>query len=330
VTDIAATYYDGLTSRGREVVLRLQGDAVCIAGDGVDCVLPFADVRLSPPLGNTRRLLFLPDGAQCEIADARGIEDWPIPSATGWLHRLERNLLYVGIALVVMVAAVWAGTIHGIPAAAKLAAYRLPFETTLALGEQSLHVLDQSLFSPTQLMPARQHELQGKFRMMRRVLPDRPDYRLEFRHSRALGANAFAFPSGVIVMTDDLIALAQHDDELVAVLAHEIGHLEYRHGLRTLLQNSAMALLVMAMTGDPSSLLALSATALVDAKYSREFETEADDFALAHTQQNHISPRRFADILSRMDANHAERNGVTGFLSTHPTTPERIQRFQHD
>ena len=54
-------------------------------------------------------------------------------------------------------------------------------------------------------------------------------YRLELRSGEALGANALALPSGIVIMTDDLVALAKSDDEIGAVMAHELGHVRGRH-----------------------------------------------------------------------------------------------------
>ena len=59
---------------------------------------------------------------------------------------------------------------------------------------------------------------------MTKPLDDGHVYQLEFRHGGYIDANAFALPSGIIVMTDELVELAKSDDELISVLAHEIGH----------------------------------------------------------------------------------------------------------
>ena len=69
----------------------------------------------------------------------------------------------------------------------------------------------------------------------------------------ALKANAFALPSGIVVLTDELEALAQHDDELSAVFAHEIGHVVHRHSMRMVIQHSASALLMLGLLGDVNS-----------------------------------------------------------------------------
>ena len=75
----------------------------------------------------------------------------------------------------------------------------------------------------------------------------------------ALGPNAFALPAGTIVITDELVQLARHDDELRAVFAHEIGHITGRHAMRMLLQNSATALLAVGLLGDVSAVSSMTA-----------------------------------------------------------------------
>ena len=54
---------------------------------------------------------------------------------------------------------------------------------------------------------------------------------LLFRDGGKFGANAFALPSGKIIVTDQLASLL-NDEQIVGVLAHELGHVVYRHGMR--------------------------------------------------------------------------------------------------
>jgi Zn-dependent protease with chaperone function len=152
---------------------------------------------------------------------------------------------------------------------------------------------------------------------------------LELRSGDAVGANALALPSGIIVMTDDLVELAQHDDELVAVLAHEIGHVRGRHALRQLLQTAGVSALALAVLGDVSSIsgLASAIPALLQAKHSRDFEREADVFAKQWLMKNNIAPERFDAILCRLDAavGSAVSSDVLDYMSSHPPTSERAR-----
>ena len=81
-----------------------------------------------------------------------------------------------------------------------------------------------------------------------------PRHRLVFRKSR-IGPNAFALPGGTMVMTDQLVELVDHDDAvLTGVLAHELGHLQARHGMRMLVQATAIGAVSSLVFGDFSAL----------------------------------------------------------------------------
>jgi Zn-dependent protease with chaperone function len=148
-----------------------------------------------------------------------------------------------------------------------------------------------------------------------------------------VGPNAFALPDGTVVATDELVELAHDDEEVLAVLAHEIGHVHHRHSLRMALQSSTVLLLISAYLGDVTQLTTIS-TALpgvyANASYSRELETEADTFALAYLDQNGIPHRRFADILRALQGQSGtDPDRGMQYLASHPPTSERIARFAH-
>ncbi len=77
--------------------------------------------------------------------------------------------------------------------------------------------------------------------------------------------------------------LGENDNELISIIAHEIGHVVHRHALRIMIQNSTGKPLLATISGDIFSKSALSANLpnfLIQMKYSRAFEIEADRFAL--------------------------------------------------
>ena len=186
---------------------------------------------------------------------------------------------------------------------------------------------------PTRVPLLRRQELQRLFGSMIADRPERKHWRLEFRSSKAIGANAFALPSGIVIVTDRMVEIAQKDDEMAGVLAHEIGHLSQRHALRHLLQNSATALVIATLTGDIVSVSSFAATmpiVLIDAKYSRDFEREADDAAVSYLKQKGFSVRAYAETLARLDAEHYKERSAAPrlgeLLDNHPLMLERITR----
>jgi predicted Zn-dependent protease len=78
--------------------------------------------------------------------------------------------------------------------------------------------------------------------------------------------------------------------------------------------------------GSASSMAAALPTLLAQAKYSRQFETEADDFSVTFMQQQGLDTRYVASILQRLGEKYGD-NDTTGYLDSHPATVERVQRL---
>ena len=336
--EVQGTYYDGKTSRGKPVWLHLDGSATLrISGFGNELTYPFAEVRVAPRLGNTPRSLYLPGAAKCETLDNDAIDD--ALSRLGrhrlqrYRHALESRLRYVLLAVAMTVLAVWGLVVYGVPTLAERVAYRLPESVDQALGHGALEALDRTLMSASALSQERQAQLRARFQEMSRANTGRVSVALEFRESAQLGPNALALPSGIIVVTDDLVSIAEHENEILAVLAHELGHVFGRHSLRMLLQSSAVVLILASVTGDIASITTLSATMptmFLDAAYSREFETQADAFALERLREHGIPLSHFVDILGRLDQASQTNAASFGYLSSHPSTDVRLAAFAED
>lgn len=334
MTSVSAVYFDGKSTERRSVTLSAPGfGALRITGEGIEIRWPLAEVRASARVGDARRYLYFPDGSQCETADNDGVDRLFAAQGTAadrLLHRWESSLGYVAGALVLTVFLAWAGITYGIPALAKKVAFTLPAATQRGIGRDTLAALDRTLLAPSQLPAERQAALRALFSDATKGLEIDADPRLELRSSRRLGANALALPSGIIVVTDRLVELAANDREIVAVVAHEFGHLKQRHALRHVLQDSATALVVAVVVGDVTSIASLAAalpTVLLQAKYSRDFEREADEFAADYLKQRGIPTESFSAILLRMEQEKPAGSDIPSYFSTHPASAERVQRF---
>ena len=327
---VRAYYFDGKSTRRLEVNLAVLDDGeLLIAGEGLSLKFPLAQIHGTTDIGSLRPAVYLPDGAKCEILDEVDVRELlrKPRSLAGFVHRLENKRRYIVPGLLVAVLAIWALIAFGIPALSRYAAFSLPPDATRLISDHTLESLDGSVLHPTKLSERRVAALRREFSdvMGRRVYP------VQFRSGEAFGPNAFVLPSGVIIFTDALVKLADDDRELIAVLAHEIGHIEQRHTLRQLLQNSMTALFLSLMMGDITSASSLAVTmpvVLVQMKYSRQFETEADDYALAFLKQHGISPTYLLAILNRMATVHKEAADSTDFLSSHPATAKRIAHLR--
>ena len=289
---------------------------------------PVSEVRVSARLGRTPRHLYFGSGACFTTDDNDAIDALPGlhgRSGLGLVDRLESRWRFVLASVVATVAAGLIGVFWGVPAAARHVAFQLPASVGQEAERVAFEMLDRGAFEASRLDRAEQERLQALFAPVIERHAAELGIRVHFRDARkSFGANALALPGGSVVMTDQLVELARHDEELIAILAHEIGHIAERHALRRAVQTSALSLFALLVFGDVSSVPALAASIpviLTEMGYSRDFEREADLFAIRALHDSGIAPQRLGDILSRLDPEHSG----SSYLSTHPPTPERIE-----
>lgn len=324
---LACTYFDGAHSRPHTASVIVSGRSLQVVGADVAAKADVRRVRISTRVGNTARWLYLPDGSTCAIGDNDAVDRIARSSRLERiLHRWESQPALAALALALVVGLVWAIIQYGVPWAAREVAERIPPAAEAKLGTETLAGMDKQFMQPSKLPQERQQALRAKFEKMARATPGAPGAVLHFRASPVVGPNAFALPGNLMVMTDELIKLSKNDQEVLGVLAHELGHLQHRHAMRGLLESSAVALLIAAITGDVASTASLAASApvlLLQNKFSRENETEADVYAISMMRKASIDPKYFATLLEKLGG-QSEGAFIPSFLSSHPATAERI------
>lgn len=359
---LPATYFDGQTSRRHAVVLDLQHGEWRLQGEAVERRVPASQARISEKIGKSPRQLHFDDGAYCLITDHAALET--MLQAAGMqphstVSRLEGKWRYALASFVLIVMFFAAAYQWGLPWAANVVAQRLPASLPALMDEQTMAMLDQYVLEPSELPPARQQEITQALSDLQPAQGEAmPEFHLIFRKSEAIGPNAFAMPGGTILLTDELVQLADESQkektqqgkahqgkalaqaQILGVLAHEIGHVEHRHALRQFVQRAIVAAVVTWYLGDVSSLLAAAPAALLNTRYSRDFEREADAYAAAIMRQNGRSPAALADMLAGMEQHYRqqevkvqEKAGAAesqwlDYFSTHPNTQERIARLR--
>lgn len=336
---VLADYFDGQHAQRHRVVLEIDAGMLHVLGEDVDRQFPLSALRVSEPMGEAPRLIKFPDGAHCEVRDHDTLNAMlrTHGHVDSWIVRLQARWGWALGAVVLTIAIVFAGYRWGLPYASEQIAYRLPATVLDELGEVTLDVLDDHFFAASKLKPERQHALTKRFNNLANADTQTIRHQILFRDGQGLGANALALPDGTIIVTDQLVALAQHDEEILGVLAHELGHLKYRHSLRMLIQGSVVGFVLAWYIGDVSSVAAGLPALLLQARYSRDHEREADRYAATVLKANAISPQRLADMLGRLEASHAEcasdenaaESSGMDYLASHPATRERIEALKH-
>ena len=153
--------------------------------------------------------------------------------------------------------------------------------------------------------------------------------------------NAFAAPGGLVFVTRGMLRLCSTEHEIAAVLAHEIAHVQYQHGLKAIKTDrltSALATIgtEAAKTLGPAELREVTAQfegsisditrTLVNSGYSRDTEYEADKGAVAILQSAGYNPAALVSMLGAMKTRL--KPGAPDFAKTHPDPQLRIDRIR--
>lgn len=168
----------------------------------------------------------------------------------------------------------------------------------------------------------------------------RSDYRWEFRVIRDKEVNAFCLPGGKVAVHTGLLDFVESDDELAAVIGHEVAHATARHGAERVSQNMAAEIGVAVVVGiiaaktqsgttasAAAGLLGAGATLGVLMPFSRLHESEADHMGLIYMAAAGYDPRAGARFWRRM-AERSKGKKLPEFFSTHPADETRVRELE--
>ncbi len=331
--EVAGWLYDRESSRREPARLRPSPKGVTIVVEHADIDVHIGTARVSARVKGVARRIELHDGRVFETEDDDGLERVLGSRALGIQSRLARleafrpRIIGIALALIALIAAVvqW-----GIPLLADGITALVPARVERAIGDHVFQILDERMAEDSALDSDRRREVEALAGSLAAAAGLRDGtIQLKLRRFPDEGANAFALPGGIIVVTDSLIELAPSEDALAGVIAHEIAHVEHRHGMRRLARGAALAVVATLLTGDISSVVdqvvALGAGLLV-LSHSRGFERDADERAIAILRKAGRDPRALATMLLAL--NQREDFEPPAWLSTHPMTAERVERIE--
>jgi metalloendopeptidase OMA1, mitochondrial len=173
------------------------------------------------------------------------------------------------------------------------------------------------------------------------VAANRTDYKWEFHLIEKDVVNAFCLPGGKVFVYTGILNLATSNEELAAVMGHEIAHALERHG------GERVSMALMAQLGGAAASAALGASVSPAAgqvfnqayglgsqvgvllPHSRVQESEADEVGMILAAKAGYEPRGALSLWRKMDA-YAKSKGqnAPAWLSTHPSSEQRIQDIQ--
>ncbi len=351
---IDAVYFDGKSARAQPAKIAIQNDHIAIFRESAAPLRhPLDRARIDEAFKGAAQRIDLGGGAVLEVRDSAALQKEldRVGKKLGLVQNAQNSWAWVVACLVALIGALVVGYLYLIPLASKHVASWLPESVDHTIGEQAWPMLEAQLFKPSTLPPERQKALTEKYQKITHQLKDAPQYQLLFRAS-SIGPNAIAIPGGRLIMTDELVALSKNDDALMGVLLHELGHIKYRHSTRNIIQAAAVTAVISVWLGDVSSLVSAVPAAIAGMKYSRDLESEADDFAISSMRKLGIPGQATADLFSELEKSRNEKPTMPkgeekkagapkdeaprsteapspseSIFSSHPVTSERIKKF---
>jgi len=281
------------------------------------------DLRLRLSTGDVLRLPADMDTAPLE-------RFFPEPARLGsWLTRLEtvgwRGVLLLSVLFLLALA----GLRLAIAPAGDFLARLIPDTLVERASGLVLAQLDLALLEDSRLPDETRQRLTGEFERLRLLAPPAfADTRLHFRHAPAIGPNAFALPGHDIVLLDELVTFANDEDVVLAVLAHEFGHVVEQHALRQIMRSAVVAIAVGMIVGADESIIEEIAGFggnLVLSGQSRAFELEADHVSADWMQRLGRDAGALPRFFSKLQQECGGLCDGGGLLATHPSFRDRIE-----
>jgi Zn-dependent protease with chaperone function len=336
---IDAIYFDGKSAKPRSVKIAFQKDNILIQSEEGDVIRhPLLNCYVDEGFKGAAQRIDLGAGAVLEVADKVALQKSLDAQGLrlGAVQTIQNSWAWIGASIAVFVGVLALSYYVLIPFGARHIASWLPESIDKMVGDQSWGMIEGQMFRPSKLPVERQKEITDKFAAATQSLGQSsgtgskplPNYQLFFRASQ-VGPNAIAVPGGRLVMTDELVALSKDDNALVGVLLHELGHIKHRHSMRNIIQVTAISAIVSLWLGDVSAIVATVPTMMATMRYSRDLETEADDFAIAALKTLKIPGQAVGELFMALEKSRDEGNkeSTGSILSSHPVTTDRIKKF---
>ena len=326
ILEVSGVLYDGISAIPRRVILTiLDGQIIfnqeisvhfkAIVEPIVD-TLPFYEYRQainSVDFGFSTqqgiRLISLLNNAQFQADDTNILNAYLAERriSNSIIDKMTTKWRWVFVCAIAILAIVAVLYQWGIPFGAKIAAPFIPKTVKNILGDTALKSLDKYVFKPSTVEKNEQALIQQQWNKTLTLAYPNKNY---FEHKVLFRAmilrnknisNAMALPNGTIIITDGLYTLLKDKpNAIMGVLAHELGHLEHHHSMRSFLEFSSLGAISALLLGDYTVWTSQIPLFIGQMRYSRGHESEADNTAIKIMQAAKINPAELALFFERV------------------------------
>jgi beta-barrel assembly-enhancing protease len=239
---------------------------------------------------------------------------------------MGRMSIFVGLGLLILLIGVgiWFGFSLGVDKAVSL----VPPEWEVALGQSAAgSLLQENKVCSDPALAAVMNEMGA--RLIGGL--DNVPYNFRIRVLDTDDVNAFALPGGYLFLNKGLIEQADDGFEVAGVLAHEIQHAMLRHGIRNIVREAGVMLMLQVLVGDASGIeqfLLYHAASLSSMSFSRDQESAADSHGLDLMYRANMDPTGLPRFLKKLAAKEGSLSNTLSILSTHPASMSRVKELQ--
>ncbi len=249
------------------------------------------------------------------------------------VHGKKRGNLAVFLGVILAILGLVGGIIAARDPMVNAVVKRIPPEWEVKLGESVFGSITSK--SPPLEDAALEKHLEALTAPLLRGIGPQP-YPFKFHIIDDDTINAFALPGGHVVIHSELILKAESPEEVAGVLAHEIAHVTKRHSMRNLVETTGTYFVFRVFLGDVSDLVGVlvrNGRYLLNQKYSRDHEREADEAGWGYLLAADVNPRGMITFFEKLAAEQGDGTVAAvqeslAFMSTHPATSERIARLE--
>lgn len=320
-----ARYCDGRSASVSEAAIEAQTDGLTVHVPTWPALWPYGSLRRTDDGGRETVLRLEPDTGERLTLTAD--EDMALGAVAPQLYTTralnpERPRLV--LALMASAFAAAAAFLIGVPLEAGAIAHFVPARYKEHLGEMAWSQVSALTSQCEGTMSSRGlNALDEIYQKLRAETPNIPEG--EVYLVDASFPNAFSMPDGSIVVTDELIALAESPDEIAGVIAHELGHVSSGHIMKNIVRQMGLGIFVDIVFGGAGAGQAIAAINVLALRYSREDEAEADHVAIGLMDRAGYNPGAVAALFRRLAGAQSAQHGwrIPEFLSSHPDTLQR-------
>lgn len=330
MTKISGIYFDGQSSQGHKAILTIDNyilDFILVDNSSQFSWLE-KGVDYKNLSGNSIHLSYQNEEGNLEFFEAiihDKDEMQKVKDSLYFLHKdVTSKLLFHNLKAIVPIFAVVIGIMafayfYAIPYGAEKIAETTSIEVENHLGD----LISGSITESMKIDTVRSEKLMAFY--MKLNHPSKYNIQLYLVDDESV-VNAFAIPGGKIYVYSGLMQKITKPEQLVSLIYHEMGHIEHKHSLKHIYRSLSRSLILSALLNDingMSNVIIENANMVLQLKYSKELESDADKYSLESMYKEKLDVNGFAELFQILEK---ESGGEPPeILSTHPLNKNRIK-----